>query len=173
MAGSFSMCRSAALCVACFHRGKSLPNGPCACSTSNLDTQVLQTIATRIYFGLFVAESKFRAVKECRLRTVTNSNRCIRRLGCAAGDCAVHRFDHAERSRRHHGTDHEGAGVAAYSSALHNADLSLVRTASTERDRWMHIAPPMHCSRRLCGLAARGREAKHPAGGAQDQDVCT
>ena len=71
------MCRSDALCVACFHRGKSLPNGPCARSTSNLDTQVLQTIATRIYFGLFVAESKFRAVKECRLCTVSNSNRCI------------------------------------------------------------------------------------------------
>jgi len=33
-------------------------------STSVQDVQVLQTIATRIYYGLFVAESKFRSEKE-------------------------------------------------------------------------------------------------------------
>jgi hypothetical protein len=35
-------------------------------STSVQDVHCLHTIATRIYFGLFVAESKFRAVWQCR-----------------------------------------------------------------------------------------------------------
>lgn len=44
-------------------------------STAVQDVHVLQTIATRIYYGLFVAESKFRTEREKAERLITSGDR--------------------------------------------------------------------------------------------------